>query len=186
MLLLQNAFGEALSVIIIINRHNSLDNDRTGIYSFIGKVNGASGKFDPVIDSLLLDMEAREGGEERRVDIEYFHWKSLKKDGSQYSHESGHHNKLHPRGVENFNHSPVKILSGREKVMVDYGCGNIMFSAPFQGIGVLIVADYDAYPAVKPVIFNIFYQGLEIRSIPRNKNAKRYLSSAPPAFLIIG
>src|SRR3990172_13077251 len=62
-----------ISAIIIVNRDNRLDYDRSRIYALIDKMDGATGKFNPVFQCLLLHMRPRKSGEKSGMNIEDFH-----------------------------------------------------------------------------------------------------------------
>jgi len=59
MFLAQNARGKRVLCVFVVYWQNGLENDGTSIEIFVHKMNGASGEFDAVLESLALRFEAR-------------------------------------------------------------------------------------------------------------------------------
>ena len=70
MLLCENAGGERLHGIVVQHRHGGLHDDGAGVQVFVDEVDGAAGDFDAVLQRLVLRVQAGEGGQQRRMDIE--------------------------------------------------------------------------------------------------------------------
>ena len=49
-----------------------LQEDRSAIQAFVNKMNGATGDLHPVIERLMLRIDAGEGRQERRMSIDDF------------------------------------------------------------------------------------------------------------------
>lgn len=70
MLFDQNASGEGLNGIVVQNGNGHLEKNRPAVEVFIYKVDRATGDLYTMGQGLILGIETREGGQERRVDIQ--------------------------------------------------------------------------------------------------------------------
>src|ERR1700676_5224020 len=66
----QDARGEGVAVVVVVNRDNALQDDDAVVEVLVDEVNRAAGHLDAVIEGLLLGVEAREGGQQGRVNVE--------------------------------------------------------------------------------------------------------------------
>src|SRR5690349_13980476 len=69
-LLYEDTSGEGLDCVVIEYRHGGLDDDGAGIEIFVDEVDGAAGDLHAVGQRLVLRVESRERGQERRVDVQ--------------------------------------------------------------------------------------------------------------------
>jgi len=171
MFFLQYPCSEAFGVILIVHRNNGLDDDRPRIHPFIGKMDGTSRKLDSIIDSLLLDVHAGERRQKRWMNVHDPPGKCPKKFSGKNSHETGHNDQLYTGVVQEFDHSAVTKLPGREFAMIDHDGRYPMFPASFEGEGVGIVAEYKPDFRIQRSLIDMVNQGLKIGAVSRNENA---------------
>ncbi len=70
MFLDQDAGGKVSTVSLSSNGHRGLQDNRTAVEMLIDQMDRAAGDLHAVSEGLVLGIEAREGGQQRRVDIE--------------------------------------------------------------------------------------------------------------------
>ena len=70
MFLFQNARRKRLHRVAVVNGNGSLDDDGSVVEVLVHEVNGAAADLHAVFERLVLRIQAREGGEQRRVDVQ--------------------------------------------------------------------------------------------------------------------
>ena len=70
MLLLEDAGGEGFWRVGVEDGDGLLEDDDAVVYGLVDEVDGAAGDPGSVVEGLVLGVEAGEGGEQRRVDVE--------------------------------------------------------------------------------------------------------------------
>ena len=142
MFLFQDALGKGVLVVGVENRDGGLENDGAGVEIFVDEVDGAAGKFDTVVEGLLLRFEAGEGGEKRRVNIK----DALGKGGYEVRREETH------VACEADEIDFVFVEDGGDLAVVgfafeafggDGASGNVAGGGSFEAGGAGLVADYD-------------------------------------------
>jgi hypothetical protein len=78
--------SERVSVVGFENRNGALQNYRAVIEVLIDEVHGAASDFDSIVEGLLLGIESRKGGQQRRVDVEDAIWKCSNEAGGEQAH----------------------------------------------------------------------------------------------------
>ena len=69
-LLLEDAFGEGVSVVAVEYGDEFLEDDGSVVELLVDEVDGAAGDLNAVVEGLSLGVETREGREQRGVDVE--------------------------------------------------------------------------------------------------------------------
>jgi hypothetical protein len=87
--LVQDFFRERGFGVIVGYGNDGLEDDGAGIEIFVDEVDGATGEFYAVIESLALGFEAGEGWQERGMDIEDAIGESLDEVGREEAHVAG-------------------------------------------------------------------------------------------------
>ena len=70
MFFFEDAVGERVSGIGIEDRDGSLQDDRAAVQLLIHEVDRAAGNLDAMRPRLILGIETRKGGQQRRMDVE--------------------------------------------------------------------------------------------------------------------
>jgi len=73
---LEDAGGEGVLGVVVVYGDDGLEDDGAGVEIFVDEMDSAAGEFDAVFEGLALGFEAREGREERRVNVEDAIWKA--------------------------------------------------------------------------------------------------------------
>ena len=82
----EDALGERVGVVGVEDRDGALQDDGAVVEVFVDEVDGATRDFDAVVEGLLLSVEAGEGGQQRRVDIE----DAVGEGGNELGREQAH------------------------------------------------------------------------------------------------
>jgi len=68
--LLQNSGGKRVLGVVVCDGNDGLEDDGASVEIFVDEMDGAAGEFDAIFESLALGLEAGEGREQRRVNVE--------------------------------------------------------------------------------------------------------------------
>ena len=170
MLFAQDPCGKRFRGVVIVNRDNRLDDDRTRIDSFIGEMDGTAGELDPVLDRFFLYLGPGEGREQCWMDVHDARGKGAKKLGRKNPHEPRQHHKFDLCRLQFRNNTAVIFHPSRELAMIDDCRRNSMGTAPLKRTGVLIVAD--DYPdfGIQSSPLNVIDDRLKVGAASRDKN----------------
>src|SRR5918992_5742756 len=72
-----------------------LEDDRPAVHPLVHEVHGGSGELDPVVERRLDRPNARERGQERRVDVHDPALEAADEARAEYLHEAREHDELH-------------------------------------------------------------------------------------------
>src|SRR5436305_14785230 len=100
MFLLENSCRQRMLVVVVEHRYDFLQDDRTVVKVFIYKMNSATGELDAVFKGLLLRCEAREGRQQRRMNLENAIRKGAHKLWREQPHVSGEANQFDAGSLE--------------------------------------------------------------------------------------
>src|SRR5512137_2667376 len=173
-LLLQDALGQGLLRIRVVDGYNGLDDDGPCINAFVGEVYGTVGEFDAVVKGLLLSVCAGKRRQKGRVDVHDAHRESSQEKGRENPHETGEHHQLHVVGLQGVYKLPVVSLPVAGAAVLDHGAGDAVLSGPLEGEGPGVVAEDDPDPGRQGPLFDVVDNGLEVGAASRNEDAKVY------------
>src|SRR2546426_1118108 len=89
MLLSQNFFGEGGLGVLVEDGNGGLQNDGASVEIFVDEMDGAAGEFHAIFEGLTLRFEAREGREQRRMNVQDAVWIFCDKKRREQAHVSG-------------------------------------------------------------------------------------------------
>ena len=85
----EDARGERLRRVVVEDGNGALRDDGAAVQSLVNEVDGAAAHFDAVGDGLSLRVEAGEGGEQTRMDVQDAPAKNFDEGGREHAHETG-------------------------------------------------------------------------------------------------
>jgi len=89
MLFFQDLRRKRFFRVVIEDRNRGLQNDGAGVEIFVDEMDGAAREFDAIFEGLALRFEARERGEQRRVNVQDAVWIFCDEERREQAHVSG-------------------------------------------------------------------------------------------------
>ena len=140
MFLVENALRESFGGVVIVDGDASLADYRAGVEIFIDEMDGAAREFCAVGEGLVLGFEAREGGEERRVDVEDAGGERRDEEGREKAHVAGETDELDVGLVKSGGNLAIEGFAFEALRRHDFG-GNAALVGFFDAGGAFAIAD---------------------------------------------
>ena len=109
MLLLEDAGRQGLVGIVVVYRDGLLQDDDAVVDGFVDEVDGAAGDLGPIVEGLVLGVEAGEGGKQRGVDVEDAIGEGLHEGRRDDAHVAGETDEIDLVRVEGGDHLAVVV-----------------------------------------------------------------------------
>jgi len=142
MLLIQDAGGKGVLVVVIEDGYCGLQDDGAGVEIFVDEVDSAAGEFYAVVEGLLLGFEAGEGGEERGMDIQNALGEGGYEEWGEETHVACEANEIDFVFLEDGGDLAV-VGFALEALGGNGACGNVAGGGAFEAGGARFVADDD-------------------------------------------
>jgi hypothetical protein len=95
-----NTLVQAFSGVVVQNRNCLLADDGAGIYAGIHEMNGATGDFHTMVESLLPGFKTGKGRQQTRVDIHYAAFEGAEKIALEHTHETCEDDQIYFSGLQ--------------------------------------------------------------------------------------
>ena len=86
-----------------------LEDDRTGIDAGVEEVNGDPEHLDAVVERLLDDVQARERGQQRRMDVDHPLRERVQERRIEQAHVTGGDDQFHPERLQPVRHRQIAV-----------------------------------------------------------------------------
>lgn len=108
-LLFEDASGEVVVSVVVMDADGALQDDDAMVDSFVDEVNGAAGDVGTVVEGLLLGAEAGEGGKQRGMDVKDAVGEGLHEGGRDDAQVAGEADDIDAMLVEAGDHLGVVV-----------------------------------------------------------------------------
>jgi hypothetical protein len=142
---LLNARVQSFRSVGIQHRHRFLAQDRPGINTGIDQMDGATGHFNAVIESLFPCFQTRERRQERGVDIDDAAFEGAEERAFKDAHKTGEHNQVCLSVLERFDEGEFGFVIefGAEFAGGDVLCGNREALGFLKNAGIWHIAEHN-------------------------------------------
>jgi hypothetical protein len=178
----KNPCGESFLRVVVANRHGRLQDNRTGVDTAVDEVHGASRDLDPVLKGLALRVQARERGEERRVDVHDALRESTEQDVPKDAHESSQRDPLRT-GFSQCRNVRGLRLGGEPRsgaTRSDVAGGNASAGTGGENGGIGAIGENEADARIKAALLHRAENGFAIGAPPRGQDAESGQRRASP------
>ena len=124
------------------HRHRGLRDYRTAVEFAGHEMHRGTGHPATRLDGALVRVQAGEGRQQRRVDVEQAALKMAHKAFGQDAHEAGQHHHIGLKAIHHPGQFGVEGLAAAESLVVDHGGGDAMAGRKLQATGRGLVADH--------------------------------------------
>jgi len=142
MLVSQHPIGEAVFRVFGQHGHSRLQHDGPMVQLGRHEVHGGARQLATRLDGALVRVQAREGGQQRGVDVEQAALKMAHKAFCQDAHEAGQHHHIGLVAVDHARQFGVERLAAVKGLVVDHGGGDALAGGKLQAAGRSLVADH--------------------------------------------
>src|SRR5665647_417181 len=162
-LLDEDAGRQRLLGVVLKHWDDGLEDDRAHVDLGGDEVDRAAGEPDAPVDGPLLDVEAGEGGQERRVDVDDAVLQSVAQRGRQDPHVAGEADEIDASALDLADDGPVVALARSEELGIEEERLEAPLPGPEEtrGVGLVAQDEGDFRADIAPGLLRAREWGLE-------------------------
>jgi hypothetical protein len=168
----EDAQAQGLLVVAGQDGDGGLRDDGTGVGAAIDQMHGAAGDPHAVLEGLTLRVDAREGRQERRVDVDDVHREGVEHHVREQAHEPCQDDPFGPVGAQGLHHGRVEGATALVMRVIDDDGRNAGGARPVDRPGAGDVRDDDGDACVELARGDGVDDGLQVRPAPGRQHAE--------------
>ena len=166
----QHPLSQRVGVVTHANGHHGLHDDGPVVELGGHKVHCGADHFAACVQSTLVRVQAREGRQQRGVNVEQTAGVMSNKGGTQHAHEASQHNQIGRVRINGAAQRRVEVFALRKGLVIDHLGADAPRGGKDKALGIRPIGDHGHHLGGPCFISAALHDGLHVRAPARDQD----------------